>query len=127
MCSVHSVRSAQAPARLLPDTSRPPPRWPLLAIASSAAFAHRHAILLRTVVNRAGISQRSIARSGADEGVLPGLQAGAQQCQDQQGGGRICWIPVWGQLPPVTALRTATITGARSHVINFALAHDVLT
>ena len=32
--------------------------------------------------------------------VIAGVSAGAQQCQDQQGGGRICWIPVWERLPP---------------------------
>lgn len=32
--------------------------------------------------------------------VIAGVSAGAQQCQDQKGGGQICWIPVWGRLPP---------------------------
>ena len=32
--------------------------------------------------------------------IIAGVSAGAQQCQDQKGGDQICWIPVWGRLPP---------------------------
>jgi hypothetical protein len=34
-----------------------------------------------------------------DVPALAGVHAGAERCQDQAGGGRLCWIPVWERLP----------------------------
>ena len=35
-----------------------------------------------------------------DVPALAGVHAGAERCQDQASGGRLCWIPVWERLPP---------------------------
>ena len=34
-----------------------------------------------------------------DGPVLVGVRAGAEQCQDQKDGSRLCWIPVYERLP----------------------------
>ena len=34
-----------------------------------------------------------------DVPALAGVHAGAERCQDQANGGRLCWIPIWERLP----------------------------
>jgi hypothetical protein len=35
--------------------------------------------------------------------MLAGVRAGAEKCDDRADGSRLCWIPVFEKLPPVTA------------------------